>query len=78
MKASEAIALKEMGVDFMLLFCKPILQGWYESLGWEKVSSSVWIEQPAGTIIQPLVTMVRCLGPTQWPHGEIRLGCLPW
>ena len=78
MKAAEALVSSEMGVDFMLLFCRPALQCWYEDLGWVKVSSTVWVEQQQGTIVQPLVSMVRCLGTKQWPHGEVRLGCLPW
>jgi len=78
MKAAEAFALSQMGVNFMLLFCRPALQSWYEGLGWVKVSSAVWIEQQQGTIVQPLVSMVKCLGPKQWPQGEVRLGCLPW
>ena len=78
MKAAEAFALSQMEVDFMLLFCRPALQSWYEGLGWMKVSSAVWIEQQQRTIVQPLVSMVRCLGPKQWPLGEVRLGCLPW
>jgi aminoglycoside 2'-N-acetyltransferase I len=78
MAAAEAFALSQMGVDFMLLFCRPALQRWYEGLGWVKVSSSVWVEQEQGPIVQPLVSMVRCLGAKQWPQGEVRLGCLPW
>jgi len=78
MEAAEAFALSQMGVDFMLLFCRPALQGWYEGLGWVIVPSAVWIEQQQGTIIQPLVSMVRCLGAKPWPQGEIRLGCPPW
>ena len=78
MKEAEAFASSQMGVDFMLLFCRPALQCWYEGLGWVKVSSSVWVEQQQGPIVQPLVSMVRCLGPKLWPQGEVRLGCLPW
>ncbi len=78
MKAAEAFASSQMGVDFMLLLCRPALQRWYESLGWVKVASSVWVEQQQGPIVQPLVSMVRCLGPKLWPQGEVRLGCLPW
>ncbi len=78
MKAAEAFASSQMGVDFMLLFCRPALQCWYESLGWVKVASSVWVEQQQGPIVQPLASMVRCLGPKLWPQGEVRLGCLPW
>jgi len=78
MKAAEDFALSRMDVDFMLLFCRPALQCWYEGLGWVKVSSSVWVEQSQGTIVQPLVWMVRCLGTKQWPQGEVQLGCLPW
>lgn len=78
MKAAEALALSEMGVDFMLLFCRPALQCWYEDMAWVKATSSVWVEQQQGPIVQPLVSMVRCLGTKQWPQGEVRLGCLPW
>jgi aminoglycoside 2'-N-acetyltransferase I len=78
METAEAFALSQMGVDFMLLFCRPALQNWYEGLGWVKVPSAVWIEQQQGTTVQPLVSMVRCLGAKPWPQGEVRLGCLPW
>jgi len=78
MEAAEAFALSQMGVDFMLLFCRPALESWYQHLGWAKVSSAVWIDQQQGTIVQPLVSMVRCLGAKPWPQGKVRLGCLPW
>jgi len=78
MREAEAFALSQMGVEFMLLFCRPALQCWYEGLGWIKVSGTVWVEQEQGPIVQPLVPMVRCLGAKQWPLGEVRVGCLPW
>ena len=78
MEAAEAFALSQMGVDFMLLFCRPALESWYQHLGWAKVLRAVWIEQQQGTILQPLVSMVKCLGKKEWPEGEIRLGCPPW
>jgi hypothetical protein len=47
MEAAEAFALSHMHVNFMLLFCRPALQGFYEHLGWMKVASPVWGEQVA-------------------------------
>jgi len=78
MKAAEDFAKSQMGVEYMLLFCRPVLESWYAGLGWVKVSSAVWIEQERGAIVQPLVSMARCLGAKQWPLGEVRVGCPPW
>ena len=78
MAAAEAFVLREMSVHFILLFCRPAVQGLYEHLGWVSVSSPVLVEQAQGTVLLPLVSMVKCLGPERWPEGEVRLGCRPW
>ena len=78
MKAAESFAFNQMAVDFILLFCRPALSDWYEHLGWTVVVSQVWVEQEPGTILFPLMTMVRCKGESEWPRGEIYLGSLPW
>jgi hypothetical protein len=65
-------------VKFILLFCRPALQSLYEHWGWTKVSSPVWAEQARGNVLLPIVSMVKCLGPEQWPSGEIRLASRPW
>jgi Acetyltransferase (GNAT) domain len=78
MEAAEAFVLKHMGVNFLLLFCRPALQSFYEHLCWAKVSSLVWVEQSQGNLLLPIVSMVKCLGAEQWPAGEVRLGSRPW
>jgi predicted GNAT family N-acyltransferase len=78
MGAAETFASGQLRVKFILLFCRPALQGLYEHLGWTKVSSPVWAEQARGNVLLPIVSMVKRLGPEQWPGGEIRLGSRPW
>jgi predicted GNAT family N-acyltransferase len=78
MDAAEAFAVTQMGVKFIMLFCRPALQSLYEHLGWTKVSSPVWVEQVQGDVLLPIVSMVKCLGPEQWPGGEVQLRSRPW
>ena len=78
MEAAEAFASSQMGVNFLLLFCRPALQSFYEHLGWSNIASPVWAEQAQGSVLLPLISMVKCLGTEQWPMGEVRLGSRPW
>jgi hypothetical protein len=78
MEAAEAFASSQMGVNFLLLFCRPALQSFYEHLGWTNVATPVWAEQAEGTVLLPLISMVKCLGAERWPMGEVRLGSRPW
>jgi predicted GNAT family N-acyltransferase len=78
MEAAEAFASSTMQVNFILLFCRPALQNFYEHLGCTKISSPVWVGQDQGIVLLPIVSMVRCLGAEQWPQGEVRLGSRPW
>jgi predicted GNAT family N-acyltransferase len=78
MEAAEAFVLRQMAVNFILLFCRPALQSFYEHLGWVRVSSPVWVEQENGDVLLPMVSMVKCLGVEQWPKGEVRLASRPW
>jgi predicted GNAT family N-acyltransferase len=78
MEAAEAFASSQMGVNFLLLFCRPALQSFYEHLGWANVASPVWVEQAQGIVLLPLISMVKCLGAERWPMGEVRLGSRPW
>lgn len=78
MEAAEAFALSQMTVNFILLFCRPALQCFYEHLGWMRVSSTVWVEQVQGDVVLPIVSMAKCLGAEHWPEGEVRLGSRPW
>jgi len=66
-----------MAVDFILLFCRPARQSFYEHLGWARVLNPLWVEQVQGTRLLPLVSMVKCLGTEQWPE-EVHLRSRPW
>jgi hypothetical protein len=78
MEAAEAFASSQMGVNFLLLFCRPALQSFYEHLGWSNIASPAWAEQAQGTVLLPLISMVKCLGAERWPMGEVRLCSRPW
>lgn len=66
-------------LSFGLLFCEPHNVGFYESIGWQRFSGEVRVEQPAGSIIYDIMeTMTLDLG-TSAPHcGSIDLCGLPW
>jgi hypothetical protein len=78
MEAAEAFVRREIRVNFVLLFCRPAMQGLYEHFGWTRVSSPVRVEQTLGNVLLPLVSMVKCLGAQEWPEGEVQLGSRPW
>jgi hypothetical protein len=65
-------------VDAGLLFCLPKLVAYYEALGWQKVESSVLIEQPNSNIVSPFCVMVLALREEGWICGSIDLRSLPW
>jgi GNAT superfamily N-acetyltransferase len=78
MEAAEDFVRREMGVEFILLFCRPAVQRWYELLGWTKVRGAVWGEQPSGEALVPLVAMTKSLGKEPWPQGDVHLRSRPW
>ncbi len=47
----------EWKVDFALLFCIDRMVGYYERLGWRKVSCEVLLDQPAGKVPSPFHVM---------------------
>jgi len=67
----------DWSVDFALLFCLPGLESFYRRRGWWTVEPVI-LDQPTGTIVAPLLTMVHtCKDPT-WPSHEVKLASLPW
>lgn len=71
-------AESEWKVDAGLLFCRPQMVAYYESLGWQIVEAPVMIEQPGGRIASPLSVMVLAFGRMVWPTGSVELQSLPW
>lgn len=78
LRVAEEFVLKEWGLDFMLLFCRPALEKWYGSMGWFRIDALVWIEQDQGEILAPLPTLVKALSPKPWPKSAVYLRSLPW
>jgi len=78
MQKAQELALQHLRVSFGLLFCRTAMQAWYERQGWLAIDEPVWIDQPGGSILAPLVVMVKCFGEEIWPSGTVRLGSLPW
>jgi GNAT superfamily N-acetyltransferase len=65
-------------VEAGLLFCRPQMVAYYESLGWRVLECPVMIEQPDGKIVSPLQVMVIPFGEMSWPAGSIDLQSRPW
>jgi len=75
---AESIARGEMGLSFVISFCRPGLRTLYEQMGWREILDPVWIEQGPGRISMPAVSIVRCLCSEKWPEGEVLLCSYPW
>jgi aminoglycoside 2'-N-acetyltransferase I len=76
--AAQEFAQEQWGVNFLVLFCRPALEAWYQLLGWSKISEAVWVDQEKTSLVMPLVTMVKPLGAARWPCGAVWLKSLPW
>ncbi|MFK8908485.1 GNAT family N-acetyltransferase [Streptomyces sp. YS-3] len=62
------------GPRHALLFCRPPLVALYRRLGWRTLDRDVEVEQPAGPVVMPLVTMWIPLHDDEpWPDGAARL-----
>jgi predicted GNAT family N-acyltransferase len=68
----------EWKVEAGLLFCRPQMVPFYESLGWQAVESLVMIDQAGGKIVSPLQVMVLPFGKRAWPAGIVELQSRPW
>jgi len=71
-------AASEWKVQAGLLFCRPQMLAYYESLGWQMVESPVMIDKPSGKIVSPLHVMVIPFGEMAWPAGTVELQSRPW
>jgi GNAT superfamily N-acetyltransferase len=78
MRTAESVARQELDSEFMLLFCRPGMRGWYETQNWALLRDTVLVDQPGGAVPAPLLAMVKQLGATAWPAGDVRLNSLPW
>ena len=78
MDAAEAFVLREMKIEFALLFCREAIRSWYDAHGWRKVLGATWAEQPGGSIVLPLVSMWKSLSGARWPDGDVHLHSRPW
>ena len=78
MNAAEAFIVREMKMEFALLFCREAVRSWYDAHGWRKVLGATWAEQPTGSIVLPLVSMWKSLSGARWPDGDVYLHSRPW
>ena len=69
---------QEWNVDAGLLFCRPELLAYYETLGWKEVDGPVTIQQPEGDIFSPLCVMILPLEELSWKSVNIDLRSFPW
>lgn len=68
-------AVRELDIQFGLLFRREAMLPWYETQGWVLVKDTVWIERRRCVIPSPLPAMVRRLAVEQWPAGEVWGAC---
>ncbi|MGW5128660.1 GNAT family N-acetyltransferase [Streptomyces sp. NPDC004069] len=69
---------RTLGPRHGLLFCRQPLVPFYERLGWRALDQDVHVEQPGGTVLMPLRTMVTPLHDgAAWPTGPVRLLSFP-
>ena len=77
---SEALRLAAtLGPQLSLLFCHPDRAGLYRRHGFAEIVDPVFVEQPGGWTLMPMVSMWRELSDgAQLPPGEIRLDGYPF
>lgn len=78
MKEVHRFLVKKMRIDFGLLFCPNRLKSFYVRLGWRFIHTTVFIDQPVGSVGLPLNAMVLQCGSKRWPKGTIFLQSRPW
>jgi GNAT superfamily N-acetyltransferase len=62
-------------VEFGVLFCLPRLLPFYQKLGWQEIQSPVFIEQPEGRVLSPVLVMwLPCTSQRAWPAGPVEIG----
>ncbi len=71
--------MREEGGRLALLFCLPDRLSLYEGLGWRQVSARVTVEQPAGTLVMPLLTCwIPLAEGIELPPGDLVVEGLPF
>jgi predicted GNAT family N-acyltransferase len=68
-----------MGPGRAMIFCRTELAALYVGRGYTEITAPVWIDQPEGRIVMPMVSMWRPLrdGPA-WPAGRVDVHGLPF
>ena len=71
-----------------MLFCRTLLTGLYEKLGFRQIEASVWAQQPEGRVEMPILAMWRPLSASDdpglapadpgWPPGRVDIRGLPF
>jgi predicted GNAT family N-acyltransferase len=78
MTAAMAFVCGELEAEHGFLLCRDHVAGFYERLGWARVTAPIVFEQPDGKVTWPLTAMVRPCRERGWPPGLVDLGGLPW
>lgn len=65
---------------FALVLCVPDATGFYEHLGWRKISKPISCNGPGGqqVLTDRVALVLACQGETEWPSGPIDLCGPPW
>jgi GNAT superfamily N-acetyltransferase len=74
---ADDVILREARAKHALLMCGDALLTMYGRHGWRRLDEAMWFDQPEGRRRATGNVMVKCLGDTSWPPGEIDLLGLP-
>jgi GNAT superfamily N-acetyltransferase len=64
--------------DYAMLFCFPPKRAFYERQGWTVINTPVWIDQPDGKIIAPMIPMFLSRSGGNWDFDQAAVEGLPW
>lgn len=69
----------ELGYAHRVIFCEPHLEQLYERQGYRALEAPVWVDQPTGPLLWPLLTMWSPTDPRhEWPTGTVTVHGLPF
>ncbi len=77
-RATQVVEVSMSAARHILLVCLESRVSFYARLGWNRVEAPVRFDQPDGPQLMEIVTMVRPVGLSAWPAGDVDLCGLPW
>lgn len=68
----------EWHVNFGMLFCFERLIPFYQSMGWQQVSDTVYLDTSKGRVLSPVPVMILPVSEKTWPSGIVNINDYAW